>query len=134
MIGVLAWCSVLFAVGGTKGKYWRRFVLPSGLLVIAILSHVIWWKSVLMTISLIVALSLGYGERTPYKWKAAVFSTYGLSFLWIGWSWWIVLCPVLCFLLFCLSNWKPTESMFSWKWIEFVYGLFLAVTFISILK
>ena len=134
MIGIMAWCGILFAVGGTKGKYWRRFVLPSGLLVVSLLSGVIWWKAVAMTLSLIVTLSLGYGERTPYWLKAAVFMMYGVSFLWFGFSLWIVLSPLLCFGLFCLSNWKLTADSFFWKACEFLFGTFIGITFISVVR
>lgn len=134
MIFIMVWCSSLFAIGGTKGKYWRRLVLPLGLAGIALFSHVLWYKAVLMAISLIVSLSMGYGERDPYINKFMVFCLYGMSFLWIGWSWWVVLTPILCISLFALSNWKPTAKMFFWKYVEFSYGLLLAVTFISTIR
>lgn len=130
-IAVLAWCSVLFAVGGTKGKYWRRFVLPAGLLVVALLSGVIWWKAVAMAVSLIVALSLGYGERTVYWLKALVFASYGASFLWIGFTWWMLISPAVLMLLFMASNWKPLASTVFWKAWEFLAGAMIALCFIG---
>jgi hypothetical protein len=137
---VMAVGGVLFAAGGTDipgigGQKWlRRIVLPLFFAFICVLSHVVWWKCVLLGSFLFVALSLGYGSRTPYWKKALVFSTYGLSFLVIGWSIWVVLTPVLCFSLFCLSNWKPVAQWFWWKQIEFFYGLFLSITLISALS
>ena len=129
MIVVMAVCGILFAIGGTGYKWARRFVLPLFLLAFA---HT--WMGLGMAISLIVALSLPYGSKTPYWVKALTFSTYGLSFLWIGWSWWIVITPVLCLSIFALSNWKPLANDFFWKACEFLYGVFIGITFIACLR
>jgi hypothetical protein len=129
----------LFSAGGTHipdigGQKWlRRIALPIFLAFICVLSHVIWWKALCLAVTLFGVLSLGYGERTPYWLKAIVFTGYGVAFLWIGFSLWVVLTPILCFGLFCLSNWKLTAKNFWWKYVEFSYGLFLAVTLISVL-
>jgi hypothetical protein len=131
---VMASCGALFAIGGTGWKPARRYGIPVLLLVIALISGVLWWKSVLMALSLVIALSLGYGDKTAYWLKAIVFATYGLSFLWIGWSLWVVLTPVLCFSLFCLSNWKITSKDFFWKACEFIYGTLIGITFISVVN
>lgn len=134
MIITMALCSTLFAVGGTKGKYWRRYVLPAGLAVIAVLSGVIWWKVIGLTLSLIIALSSGYGSNSSYWKKALVFSTYGLVFLWLGFSYWVIITPILCLLIFRLSNWKPMANTFFWKACEYVYGTLIGITFISTIK
>ena len=89
---------------------------------------------ILFGISLSAALHLGYGSRTPYWLKAVVFSTYGISFLWLGWSNWIWMTPLLCFGIFCLSNWKPMANTFFWKACEFLYGVFIGITFISVVR
>jgi hypothetical protein len=133
MIGCMAWCSVLFAVGGTKGKYWRRHVLPAGLLAVALISGVIWWKAIGMALSLVAVLSMGYGSGSPYWKKAITFAGYGVAFLWIGLSWWQIITPVMCLLIFRLSNWKPMANTFFWKACEYIYGTLLGITFISCL-
>lgn len=140
MILVMSASGALFAAGGTHidgigGQKWiRRFLLPAILASIALLSHVVWWKAVGMAVSLIVALSMGYGSRTPYWLKMVTFVTYGASFLWLGFSYWVILTPILCFSLFCLSNWKPMATTFFWKACEFLYGTLIGITFISTIR
>jgi hypothetical protein len=137
MIVVMALGGILFAAGGTDipgigGQKWlRRYVLPVFFAFICLLSHVIWWKALGMAVSLIVILSCPYGSKTPYWLKALVFSGYGAAFLWIGFTFWVIATPVICFALFCLSNWKLTAKSFWWKMVEFSYGFLLAITLIS---
>jgi hypothetical protein len=134
MILTMTLCSALFAIGGTKGKFWRRYGIPLLLGGIALYCHEPWYNALGLALTLIVALSLGYGTNSPYWKKAITFSLYGLSFLWIGWSWWIILTPILCLLIFWLSNQKPTAHPFFWKACEFLYGTFLAITFLDAIK
>ena len=139
-IVVMAVSGVLFSGGGTDipgigGQKWlRRFVLPLFMGLICVLNGVSWWQSIILASCLCISLSLGYGSSTPYWRKALVFLTYGLSFLVIGWSAWVVLTPLICFSLFCLSNWKPMAKWFWWKQVEFFYGLFLSITLIYALS
>ena len=131
MIVIMAYCGIMFAVGGTCWKPARRYGIPLFLAIIAYYSHVSWWQCLGMAISLIVALSSGYGSGSAYIKKALVFLSYGLSFLWLGWSLWVVLMPVMCLSIFALSNWKYTTSDFFWKGCEFMYGVLIGITFIS---
>lgn len=127
-------CGGLFAFGGTGYKLARRLGIPLFLAFIALLSHVLWWKAMLMGLTLFGALTMPYGERTPYWMKFVTFSLYGASFLWIGTTWWMVITPVICISLFALSNWKYTASIFFWKMCEFLMGTFIGITFISSLN
>jgi hypothetical protein len=127
---IMTLSGALFAIGGTGWKPARRYVLPVLLAVTAYFSHISWWQCLGMAVTLIVALSAGYGERTPYWRKALVFAGYGLSFLWIGWTWWIVITPVVCLGLFWLSNNKLTARTFFWKAVELLYGALIGITFI----
>lgn len=122
---------LLFLIGGTWWKPARRYGIPVLFITIGILSGVMWWKALAMALTICVALSAGYGENSPYWKKALVFSGYGISFLWIGWSAWIIITPFLCLLMFWLSNNKKTSTTFAWKIVEGIMGLLLAITFIS---
>jgi len=123
---------LLFTIGGTGWKPARRYGIPLLFLAISLITGVLWWKASLMALSLIVALSMGYGEGSPYWKKAITFSLYGLSFLWIGFSWWIIITPCLCLLLFWLSNNKNAADIFNWKFVEGIYGILLGITFSSL--
>lgn len=131
MIIVLMVSTGLFAAGGTGPKWARRFVLPLFFAVIALLSHVELWRAGCLAISLCIALCLPYGSKTPFWGKCLTFSTYGLVFLWIGWSWWVVLLPAGCIGLFFLSNNKLTEQSFGWKIVEGAMGFGLGATLIT---
>jgi hypothetical protein len=140
IILTMSFCSILFASGGTDipvigGQKWlRRFGIPIFLSIIAVLSHVIWWKVSIMAILLIIGLSAGYGENSNYWKKLAVFCMYSVPFLIIGWSIWVVITPIICLLLFKLSNIEQTANDFKWKYVEFAFGYLISVTFISCLK
>ena len=123
----MAVASTLFAVGGTRGKYWRRYVLPLAIIV----PYTPSWSVLGYVLGLSVALHMGYGERCSWIRRVMIFSGYSLPCLFFGWSWWIVLTPILCSLLFLLSNSRPTASVFLWKGCECAYGLLIAITVIS---
>lgn len=133
-------CSILFAAGGTHinvigGQKWlRRFGIPCLLCMIAVLSHVVWWKASIMAILLIVALSSGYGDNSSQIKKFFVFCMYSVPFFMLGWSLWIIATPILCYSIFLLSNWKPTSEMFFWKAAELIFGFLIGLTFVSCLK
>lgn len=138
MIAVTLWSTGLFAAGGTdingKGHKWlRRFILPAGLGAIAIL-YAPWWACLAYSVTLSAFLHLGYGSRCSWLKRAFIFAGYGLSTLWLGWTWWVVITPVLCLLAFWLSNFKPTAGTFYWKAVEAMYGFMIAVTFINALQ
>jgi hypothetical protein len=134
MILVLTLSPALFAIGGTGFKWARRYVLPIFLAIIALLSGLIWWRCLGLAGSLVVALCLPYGERTPLWGKCLTFSTYGLVFLWLGWSWWIPLLPAVCIGLFILSNNRLTEGSFPWKIVEGAMGFGLGATLLATLN
>jgi len=124
--------TALFAIGGTGYKWARRFVLPVLLGGIALL-YAPWWACVGYGATLSVHLCMGYGESSSWLKRAFVFSGYGTSALWLGWSWWVVITPVLCLILFILSNNRLTEKSFTWKIVEAGYGFLLGAGFIGAL-
>ena len=134
MIACMGIGGVGFAVGGTGFKWVRRYLMPLLLGGIALISGIIWWKCLAMAVSMIVALSLPYGDRTPYWLKFIVFMTYPASTLWLGLSWWQPITALVCFGVFCLSNWKPTENTFVWKICEFIMGSSIGITVASLIS
>ena len=130
MILILPLCVALFAIGGTGFKWARRFVMPVLLGALALL-WCPWWACLGYTATLILALCLPYGSNTPYWGKALVFTLYGLTGLWFGWSWWVPVVPVGCMLLFIFSNFKLTASSFVWKICEGGMGFLLAAGYIG---
>lgn len=141
MIWTLIASLSLFALGGTEipkfgrgFKVFRRFVLPILLGVIAYLSHVSWWQAVLYSLGLCLALHMGYGDRAAYWKKVLIFCAYSGVSLCIGFSWWVVITPVLLTLLFIGSNWKPTASSIYWKSWEGLAGFLIAASLIAALQ
>jgi hypothetical protein len=121
----------LFALGGTKGKYWRRFVLPLFLALGCVLSHITWWQASIYAILLCVALIQGYGEKASYFKKFIIFCAYSGCSAVIGLSWWLLIAPVVLILSFAASNWKPLASTFFWKAAEFLMGTLIAISLIA---
>lgn len=142
---IMALSGVLFAAGGTHieklgGQKWiRRILLP---VFVGIASYYASLKSekgklkpwqLLSFVILSIFLHMGYGERTPYWKKLLIFTGYSASSLLIGWSWWVVITPVVLFLMFLGSNWKPLATTFFWKSWEFLAGVLIANSFIGAL-
>jgi hypothetical protein len=117
-----------FAIGGTGPKWVRRYLLPVLLGFIALISGVLWWKCLGMSLCLIGALSMGYGERTPYWMKFLVFCSYFASTAWLGFTPWQIMGPFLIFGLFFFSNLKNTAYVFFWKACEFIMGSLIGIT------
>ena len=136
-IAVMIWCGALFAAGGTHiegpgGQKWlRRYLLPIGLAILAYFLGLVWWKCLVFLALSIASLSAGYGTNSPYWKKILVFTSYGLPSLVIGFSWWVVITPVLLTLGFMASNWKPLASTVFWKSWEFLAGVLVAFCYIG---
>lgn len=130
MIYLMAVSSSLFAVGGTKGKYWRRYVLPLAI-GLPCLYYVELWRIVGYILTLSLALHLGYGSKANWWYRFLAFMGYSLPCLFIGFSGWIIATPILCATAFLLSNNDRFEQMFFWKGVEFFYGLLIAITLIA---
>ena len=138
MIVAVLWSVGLFAAGGTdlngRGHKWlRRFLMPIGLGALALI-YAPWWACLGYTLTLCVFLHMGYGSRAGWLYRAFIFTGYGVSALWFGWTWWAVATPVLCSLAFLLSNMKKSEGMFAWKIVEMLFAFLIAVTFINSLS
>jgi hypothetical protein len=129
----MVWSAGLFAVGGTRGKYWRRFVLPAGLAGVASL-YAPWWTCIGYCVTTMAVLHLGYGDRCSWLKRSLIFTGYGVTSLWFGLSWWVIVVPSVCMALFFLSNFKLTEKSFSWKLIECLWGFLIAAAFVAALQ
>lgn len=124
---------LLFSLGGTnikeqgKGwKGWRRFVLPTWVLLVLLAYGITWWQSVMVTL-LSSVFCLGYGETKPYWWKFMIGCMYASTSLPIGVSWWNLATALGFIGLFALSNWKVTAPTFTWKLCEGAFGLLYMV-------
>lgn len=133
MIVAMGSGGILGAIGGTGFKPARRFILPTVLAALALLAGVIWWKCLILCLGLMIAFCLPYGSRTPYWGKFLVGCTFILPTAALGFSWWQVFTPVIFILMFILSNWKPTASIFFWKAVEFITFALVGVTVSSLI-
>lgn len=125
IIGVPAVSWVLFALGGYKWKWIRRFLLPCFLGGIALLMGILWWKVILFTFLLSAVLCLPYGENTPILGRGVVILCYGLAFLALKLTPIALIPPVTFGVFYWLSlkyNW------FGWKYTEGLVGLSLGIT------
>jgi len=127
MIATMGLGGVCFAAGGTGPKWVRRFLLPCIWAGIALLSHCNLWGSLALLLY-IPCFCLPYGSKTPYWGKTLAFISYSLPSLGLGFTFWQIITPLLCLLIFRLSNWKPTSGMFTWKVCEFLIGTLIAIT------
>jgi len=125
---VISLSAILFSIGGLCWKPARRFILPIILSGIALYCGLIWWKAVGLLICLAISLSMPYGDKTSYPLKALTFIAMFASTLWLGFSWWIVISPVIVFVMFVLSNWKVTQNIVFWRVWEFMTGAYLGIT------
>jgi len=127
--------ALLFAGGGTqisktiKGQKWlRRELLPVLWALLAFIAGIEWWRCLGMAVCFDAVFRLPYGDRTPSWLKFIVFMALPLPSLWIGFNAWQLLSGGLCFLMWVLSNWKPTERIFEWVISCLLIGAFLGIT------
>jgi len=117
-----------FAIGGTGPKWVRRYVMPVLLAAIAVFAGDKPWQALCMALCLVVSLSMGYGERTPFWRKVLVFCSYFASTMWLGFTPWQVFGPIFITIIFYLSNTAATSKMFFWKSCEFIMGSLIGIT------
>jgi len=140
MILMMMCGGTLFAAGGTDipkigGQKWlRRFVLPSVIGLLAFLSHIVWWKCLILTTGLMVAFHLPYGERSSYFIKMLTAISFILPTLILGLSIWQIITPLNFLLMFYCSNNKYLSRFFPWKVVEFSVGVCIAITVVQLLN
>ena len=118
---------LLFALGGWKWKWIRRYLLPVVLGVLCLLAGKEPWRCGVLWIGLTGAFHLGYGHDKPYLMKLLVGISFALPTLVMGFTIFQILVPLGFLLLFRLSNWKPLSGEFSWKICEFLTGAGIGV-------
>lgn len=133
MIAFMALSGILFALGGTTNKLWRRLGVPASVYGYLLYSGINPIISLVIGILLVVAMSLGYGETKPYWYKFLVACSYVAPSLLIGFTPWQIIVPVMFTTMFYLSNNKITEKYFKWKIVEFLIGVLIAVNYISLI-
>lgn len=134
MIAAMSTGGICFAIGGTGFKFVRRFIMPFLLGLLCYFAGIALWRDIAFAATASGILCLGYGEKTPYWEKATIFMGYGLTTLWVGFTWWLILIGPLCLLLFCLSNSKFTSSTFVWKICEFLFGTFIGCAIANLIS
>ena len=125
---------VLGALGGYRWKWLRRFVLPTILGLIAILGGCNALMSLYMTIGLIIAFCLPYGEKTPYWLKFLVGCAFVAPTLFLGFTIWQVITPIAFIVMFKLSNMAKWASQFAWKIVEFITFSLVGVTVAQLIQ
>ena len=135
IIACAALGALCFALGGTEipffktGFKWiRREVLPISWALLAYSAGIEWWRCIGLAVCFDAVFRLPYGDRTPVWLKAVVFAVMPFASLWIGFTAWQMMAGVLAFLMWCLSNWKPTERIFDWATSCVLIGAFMGIT------
>ena len=127
MIIAMVASPLLWLLGGWKWKWMRRFLLPVILGTLAALAGFEIWKCAAMASLMIGAFCLPYGERTPYWAKFMVGISFIAPTLFLGFSIWQIITPIIFITMFWLSNSK-FGRMFPWKVCEGATGFLIGVT------
>ena len=133
MIAMMSLGGLLFSLGGTTNKLWRRYALPICLSIGLIALGCNWILSLLVCTCLSAALHLGYGEKHSYLSKFLTGCLWVIPSTFIGWTEWQVITPVLWIMMFWLSN-NWLQKAFSWKYCEFLSGVLISITYINSIK
>lgn len=130
----------LFAAGGTDipkigGQKWlRRFLIPSVFFIFMFASQILWWKAALVAVGLCVAFHLPYGERSSYFVKSITAICFVAPTLFLGFSIWQIIVPVMFIGMFYCSNNKYLSRYFPWKVVEFSVGTGIAITIVQLIN
>ena len=140
-LGVLLW-----PLGGFRWKGFRRYVLPMCFCPLLVFYGVSLWQSLICCGLFSLVSHLGYGQSTPWlipfqgsggksrSSKLLTALSYNLPALVIGWTWWMILTPVIFLGTFALSNWRYTSKDFSWKICEAITSLTIMITILGALQ
>jgi len=134
MIITMGVSGILGALGGYKWKWLRRFVLPILLGIVALTAGKPPLMCLYMSVGMVIAFCLPYGERTPYWLKFVVGCCFVAPTLFIGFSWYQIITPIVFIVLFRLSNWKPFANIVFWKAWEFIVFSMVGITVASLIQ
>jgi len=126
MIALMVTSVACFAIGGTGYRFVKFTIMPLLFGIIMYFSHVLWWHCLGMAVTMGGAITFGIGEKVPWWRKIIVVGGWSFSTLWIGWSVWQVIAPILILLFYFLSNNRITSRFFPWKICEASFGFWLA--------
>ena len=124
---------LLGMLGGYKWKWLRRFVLPVILGGLAVIGGFPLLNAGAMTICLICSLCLPYGEKVNYWIKTLVFMAIFGSTLWLGFTPYQIIGPILAVILFKISNTKWGQNIIFWKAWEAITFLLLGLCISSLI-
>jgi hypothetical protein len=85
-----------------------------------------------MTLGLMIAFCLPYGDRTPWYGKCLTACAFVAPTAFLGFSWWQIITPAAFIGMFYASRNKITEHVFPWKVVEFLTGCFLGTLIATI--
>lgn len=129
---------ILFRLGGMGlppfKKGWRRFILPLFLGIMGCIAIGLKIELLYALIGSAISFSLPYGSKTPYWLKCIVASTFTLPILFIGFTIWIIIVPVLFIALFLLSNNKISANEFGWAIVEILTGTGIGIAWARALR
>lgn len=115
MIALVAGNTALFALGGTYSKIYRRYLLPVWTI---IWLPMLWpWPLIGVIVTLSAVLHLGYGERTSWPVKLAVFASYAAPAAFLSW-------PVALIGGVLLACWLGTYMALSHRYQWMTHKLF----------
>lgn len=135
MIWYIPLCGVLFAVGGTYNKAWRRFGIPLLTALVLFLCGVMSSKIAIVCGLLCGYLHLGYSpEKKKWIYIFGVLFSYTIPFVIIGLSIWQIITPITLLILMLMSNNKIFEKEVVWKCWELLAGMLIATTVVGILN
>lgn len=140
MILTMAVGGVLFAAGGTAipkigGQKWlRRFLLAVALGLLSYFAGVIWWRDIGLSVGLCIAFHLPYGSKSPYWIKTITAICFVLPTMFLGFSAWQAFTPAAFLGMFWLSNNPHTSRLFPWVIVEFLTGVYVAVTIVQLIQ
>ena len=130
--------ALFFRMGGMGllpfRKGWRRFILPIFFGIIGIIATKFQIELLYAVIGSAIAFSLPYGSKTPYWLKCIVATTFTLPTLFIGFTIWVIIVPILFITLFLLSNNKITANEFGHAIVEILTGAGIGICWARVLS
>jgi len=121
----------LWRMGGVKGKWWRRYILPFCITIYTLIvkQNFIY---LLMFPLLAGAFSLPYGEKHPYWQKFLAGLAWILPAVIFNQTWIALIVPFIWIGLYKLSNTKPYSNIFLWWVVEVLVGGMIGVSYVHV--
>ena len=112
---------LLWTLGGTYHKAYRRWVWPAVVVGVLLITEVGLWHSLAAGGLVCGSAHFGYGDGKSWVWRTLVGASYGLAALPLGGSWAVLCLTAASFVgLMVLSR---RWNRFSWKIVEGLTGL-----------